>query len=113
MKERFYKMRKERVIINQVEFTVKHISSDDLYKMAQHVIRNSKSLDDCYKKPSVIKESIYREWKAWSMDVKNLYTFDVDTYNTNVFTLSGVLEYSFGMVEVIHITPTKHILYTA
>lgn len=105
-------MKKETRTINQVDFTVKHISADELYKMGEYVIRNTKSLDDCYKRPSVYKECVYKGWKLWASDVDNIYTFDVDTYNTNIFTLSGVIEYSFGKIEVIHITPTKKILYT-
>lgn len=103
---------KEQKIINDKVFDVKHISSDELYKMAQYIIQNVKSLDDCYKTPSIRKQQIYDSWMKWSDLVTGLYTFDVDTYNINVFTLSGVIEYSFGMIEVIHITPTKNILYT-
>lgn len=102
---------KEHKQINGVVFEVKHVG-DELWKTAAQVVKRVKSLDDCYDRPSQAKQDIYDMWVRWSQAVTDLYTFDVDTYNTNVFTLSGVLEYSHGMVEVIHITPTKHILYT-
>lgn len=104
---------KEQKQINGVMFDVKHITPDALHKMACYTISHVKSLDDCYNNPSGTKRVIYSGWINWSLDVKYLSCFDVDTYNTNMFTLSGVLEYSQGMVEVIHITPTKNILYTA
>ena len=104
---------KEQRTINEVTFTVKHISPDELHKMACYTVSKVKSLDDCYDRPSQTKKDIYNYWMRWSQSVTDLYTFDVDTYNTSVFTLSGVIEYTHGMVEVIHITPTKHILYTA
>lgn len=103
---------KEQKQINGVVFDIKHITPDELHKLASYTISNVKSLDDCYKRPSYAKQYIYNMWLEWSQAVTDLYTFDVDTYNSNVFTLSGVLEYSYGMVEVIHVTPTKHILYT-
>ena len=102
---------KEHKQINGVVFEVKHVG-DELWKTASQVVKRVKTLDDCYNRPSQIKKDIYDMWMEWSQAVTDLYTFDVDTYNTNVFTLSGVLEYSHGMVEVIHITPTRHILYT-
>ena len=112
MKERYRNMKEQRTI-NGVVFDVKHISPEELHKMACYTVNKVKSLDDCYQRPSRTKQDIYDTWLRWSNAVTDLYTFDVDTYNTNVFTLSGVLEYAFGMIEVIHITPTKHILYTA
>lgn len=104
---------KEQKQINGVVFEVKHITPSELHQMACYTVSKVKALDDCYERPSQTKKDIYDMWIRWSQSVTDLYTFDVDTYNTNVFTLSGVLEYSHGMVEVIHITPTKHILYTA
>lgn len=103
---------KEQKIINGAVFDVKHISPEELHQKARYTVNKVKSLDECYKVPSIRKQHIYDMWIRWSNAVTDLYTFDVDTYNTMMFTLSGVLEYSFGMVEVIHITPTKNILYT-
>ena len=104
---------KEHKTIQGVDFEVKHLSPDDLHKLACSVVSRVKSLDDCYKRPSYSKQYIYNMWMEWSNNVVDMYTFDIDTYNTHIFTLSGVIEYSFGMVEIIHITPTRHILYTA
>lgn len=103
---------KEQKMIHGVVFDVKHVTPNELHQMAQRIISNVKTLDECYQRPSIIKRAIYNTWFDWFESLVDMYSFGIDTYNTNVFTLSGVLEYSFGMVEVIHITPTKHILYT-
>ncbi len=101
---------KEHKTINGVVFEVHHIQGS-VDCMADNVIRHSKRLHDCYSRPSQTKIAIYNDWMSWARGVENLYTFDVDTYNSNIFTLSGVIE-SDKNIEVIHITPTKHILYT-
>lgn len=103
---------KEQKVINGVVFDVKHIAPNELHQKAQYTISHVKLLDECYQRPSITKRAIYNTWFNWFESVEYMYSFGVDTYNTNVFTLSGVLEYSHGMIEVIHITPTKHILYT-
>lgn len=102
---------KETRTINNVVFEVKHVGVD-IWKTATQVIRRVKPLDECYNKPSMRKQNIYREWIEWAYATEDIYTFDVDTFNSNIFTLSGVIEYSNGLVEVVHITPTRHILYT-
>lgn len=105
---------KETRTINNVVFEVKHVG-DEIWKTATQVIKRVRPLDECYSKPSMRKQHIYREWVEWAYATEDIYTFDVDTYNTyntNIFTLSGVIEYINGSVEVVHITPTRHILYT-
>ena len=101
---------RETKSINGVTFQVYHVEGN-IEQMASDVIRRSKRLHDCYDRPSARKLIIYNEWMKWGRGVENLYTFDIDTYNTNIFTLSGVIE-NDDSIEVIHITPTKHILYT-
>lgn len=73
--------------INGVEFET-HKS-----KLPQDLIYNhkTKTLWQCYEKPSKIKESIYYDWLEWFDQTENVYSFGITSYNVFNFTLGGIL----------------------
>lgn len=75
------------------------------------IVTSSKSIDDCYKKPSGIKRIIYTDWVNWSIECDKVYGFGIRSYNTNIFTLQGYVmfnEYSYGILDI---TPTHNYIW--
>ena len=73
-----------------------------------------RSLTDCYKKPSVLKQSIYSNWVHWLIALNDSTTdmrfgpMSVLTYNTNVFTLGcDVYNNSNQLIGQIYISPKR------
>ena len=58
-----------------------------------------------YTRPSQIKIGIYRYWENWANE-NNITLFGIQSYNTNMFTLSGIT-YIDGTFYDIYITKTR------
>lgn len=58
-----------------------------------------------YNSPSQIKIDIYRYWENWASE-NNIESFGIQSYNTNMFTLSGIT-YIDGTFYDIYITKTR------
>ena len=58
-----------------------------------------------YARPSQIKIGIYRYWENWASE-NNIELFGIQSYNTNMFTLSGIT-YIDGTFYDIYITKTR------
>lgn len=78
-----------------------------------------RELNDCYKKPSVFKQSIYSDWVDWLIELNNSATdmrfgpMSVLTYNVNVFTLGcDVYNKSNQLIGQIYISPTRQEFWT-
>lgn len=52
---------------------------------------NTRSIWDCYDKPSKIKEEIYEEWRNWFVRDCDSYLFGVCSYNGHFFTINGLI----------------------
>lgn len=79
-----YKKWKREVIINGRTFTLKKAKVELCPQFAMRDLR------ECYKKPSIAKQSIYEDWLEWYMKEDNnfiLKHFSVNSYNVNMFTL--------------------------
>lgn len=73
-----------------------------------------RSLTDCYKKPSALKQSIYRDWVNWLIELNNITTdmhfgpMSVLSFNTCVFTLGcDVYNDVNQLIGQIYISPTR------
>lgn len=74
----------------------------------------SRSLTDCYKKPSVLKQTIYGNWVNWLIELNDTATdmhfgpVSVLSYNTSVFTLGcDVYNNNRQLIGQIYISPTR------
>ena len=67
-----------------------------------------RTLQDCYKKPSVKKQKIYNDWKKWAEE-NDVMSFGVSGYNSYVFSLNGIIVYEM-IKYYIYITPTRNTL---
>lgn len=102
-------MRKDKLVeINgrRFEYNEKHLTMDDLCNIAHR----TKRLTECYAKPSIAKVEIYNNWQKWFFELSNAFYFGIDTYNSNIFTLTFIIEdvELFGNPVsdyVVHITP--------
>ena len=101
---------KREVIINDRAFTLKKVRGE-LY--SNFVTRD---LRECYKNPSIAKQSIYDNWFEWYMKEDNnfiLKHFSVDSYNCQVFTLRcDVYGMNNEFLGRIHITKTRQEFWT-
>lgn len=73
-------------------------------------------LEDCYKKPSVTKMSIFSYWAEFflaNFPIKNHYGYSleygVNSYNSQIFTFDAVYRTPTATLH-FHITPTHHYL---
>ena len=72
-------------------------------------INTRRTLHDVYKKPSTLKVAIYNDWINWfnccSENANDFIT--VESYNTNFFTLSGVVTINDG-TYIIKVTASHN-----
>lgn len=73
-----------------------------------------RALNDCYKKPSVLKQSIYSDWANWLIELNNsaidmrFGPMSVLTYNAHVFTLGcDVYNNNNQLIGQIYISPAR------
>ena len=106
--------------INGINFEV--ISPRELERTQERYLdlyfAESKSLKDCYEKPSHIKELIYSEWHNWFCDeitkkcFEDMVWLGVRSYNGWMFTL-GACVCMNGIDYIMEITPTHNRLIQA
>ena len=110
-------MAKEKVLLNGVEFEVKHVGKDNFYEMMLETLADVKPLEECYKRPSYAKQYIYNMWCEWFNSLDNgyrLYFYGVNSFNTHMFTLKCTIESLVDSADaVLYITKTKHVMYVA
>ena len=101
---------KKEVIINGRSFVLKKAKGELHPKFATRYLR------ECYKNPSIAKQSIYDNWFEWYLGGDNNYTlkhFSVNTYNTQMFTLScDVYNMENEFIGCIYISKTKQEFWT-
>lgn len=98
---------KKYIELNNVTFEVKKVKS----KLRPLRLRD---LSDCYKKPSVIKLSIYDDWANWLMELNDISTdlhfhpMTVLSYNSMMFTLGcDVYNNENKSIGQLYITKTR------
>ena len=92
--------------IGNKTFTVQH---SKYAKVSNLLYASGRTLDDCYTRPSATKQSIYWDWLMWAND-NNVQYFGVRSYNSNMFTLQGMVEID-GLYYILEITPTRNTAY--
>ena len=70
---------------------------------------SGRTLKECYTKPSATKQEIFNEWLKWSEE-NNVQCFGVCSYNTNIFTLDGLIKIN-DTLYYLYITPSRKELY--
>lgn len=79
---------KQYIKLNNEVFEVKKVKGE-LYSS-----KEVRRLDDCYSKPSIIKQHIYNDWLKWykvtnmNEPFYNLRHFTINSYNSMMFTLA-------------------------
>lgn len=68
-----------------------------------------RDLSDCYARPSVVKQAIYDNWSRWFVYC-NSTQFGVRSYNTNMFTIEGIVEHE-GTTYYVYISKTREEIY--
>lgn len=101
---------KKEVIINGRTFTLKKAKGE------LRPIFITRDLFECYKKPSIAKQSIYEDWLDWYMKEDSnfiLKHFSVDSYNCQMFTLRcDVYGMNNEFLGHIYITKTRQEFWT-
>ena len=104
------------MVIGNIDFKEKKLKSyDELDKLriiTNLILRTSPriTLDDCYKKPSETKKSIYKSWEDWWLHTEEVHNLSIRSFNSNIFTLEAL--YDDGNIRgIIIITPTKNEIY--
>lgn len=108
---------KKYIELNNKTFVVKKVKGE-LHSLEY------KTLTDCYKKPSDIKRSIWRQWGSWLLqvdkkvdrNVTNMWfgSLVVVSYNCMMFTLGcNVYNNDFKLIGYLYITKTRQELWLA
>lgn len=103
---------KRYIELNNETFVVKKVKGE------LHPIKEVRTLDNCYAKPSDTKRAIYNEWFKWYLSVDSpVYEIDnmtVHTYNVNMFTIRMDVfdRKTHEFIGYIYITKTRHEFWT-
>ena len=101
---------KQYIELNNRKFEVK---KSKIELRPNFVIRD---LYECYKKPSIAKQSIYDDWLEWYKEENNnfiLKHFSVNSYNVNMFTLiCDVYSMNNEFLGRIYISKTRQEFWT-
>ena len=95
---------KQYITINYERFELKKAT------VKGRPIYHALDIFDAYERPSYRKQCIFREWKKWAYD-SEVYNFGINSYNTNIFTLTGQWDSDDGTEYYLYITPTKQEAY--
>lgn len=95
---------KQIININGAEFEIKGAKRISLVESLTY-----KNLENCYSKPSNIKQSIYNDWmyKLIQNYDTTVYKYGINSYNTSMFTLHCYLEFN-NTKFYLYITKTKN-----
>ena len=76
---------KRYIELNNETFEVKKIKGE------LHPMKEVRTLDDCYVKPSAIKKAISSDWFNWYLTVDSpdyeIVNMTIQSYNANMFTI--------------------------
>ncbi len=98
--------------LNNKTFEIKKVKGNS------HPLR-LRDLSDCYKKPSVFKQSIYSDWATWVIELNKIATdmhfqpMTVVSYNSMMFTLGcDVYNNEYQLIGQLYITKTRQEFWT-
>lgn len=103
---------KKYVELNNETFEVKKVKGE-LYPM-----KEVRTLEDCYARPSDAKKAIYNDWFNWYLTVDSplyeIVNMSIQSYNVNMFTIRmdvfNVKTHEF--IGYIYITKTRQEFWT-
>ena len=96
----------KEIYLNGHRFEVKRSKYANVESLSRYAGR---TIYDCYSRPSSTKLSIYKEWKEWAY-LNDIMYFGVRSYNINMFTLQGLVEYNEN-TYMLDITPSHNYAY--
>lgn len=107
-----------KLSINGVDFQV--IKPRDMITMNEkwydEFFKDSKSLQDCYTKPSSSKQFIFNKWFNWWSEccttglIQDRHWLGVTSFNCRMFTIGAVFEYN-NIRYIMHVTKSSNKLY--
>lgn len=95
-------MKKQYMIVNGIEFTVKK----PLGRLVLTCDFN-RDLNDCYVHPSSRKQAIWRNWLYWARMLPGSCQLAVSSFNCNFFTIMGLWCREDGKKYFLYITKTR------
>ena len=99
-------MKRKNITIGNKDFTITNKTTTAVpFIMYRFGKLTERTLNECYTRPSKTKQAIYKEWVQWANE-NNAKRFGVCSYNTNIFTLDGLIKIGTDMYY-IYITPTR------
>ncbi len=102
---------KKYVKLNNETFEVKEAKGD------LHPMKEVRTLEDCYARPSAIKKAIWNEWFNWYLSVEStkyqIVNMSIQSYNAHMFTLRcDVYNMNNEFIGCIYITKTRQEFWT-
>lgn len=104
---------KRYIELNNVTFKVRHFKGE-LYPM-----KEVRTLDDCYAKPSDIKKAIWNDWFDWYLSTDSadyqIVKMTIQSYNTCMFTIRmDVFDTkTYEFIGCLYITKTSNEFWLA
>lgn len=104
---------KQYIELNNVTFEVKKAKGE------VHPMKEVRTLENCYARPSKAKKAIWNEWFNWYLSVEStmyqIVNITIQSYNTNMFTIRmdvfDIKKYEF--LGYIYITKTRQEFWLA
>ena len=103
---------KQYIELNNVTFKVKKVKGE------LHPMKEVRTLEDCYAKPSAIKKAIYNDWFNWYLTVDSpdyqIVNMSIHSYNVKMFTICmDVFDTkTYGFIGCLYISKTRHEFWT-
>lgn len=103
---------KHYIKLNNVTFEIKKVKGE------LHPMKEVRTLEDCYAKPSAIKKAIYNDWFNWYLTVDSpdykIGNMSIHSYNVMMFTICmNVFDTkTHGFIGCLYITKTRQEFWT-
>ena len=103
---------KKYIELNNESFEVKKVKGE------LHPMKEVRTLEDCYQRPSDAKKAIYNGWFNWYLSVESLkyqiVNMSIQSYNVNMFTIRmDVFDTkTYEFIGCIYITKTRQEFWT-
>lgn len=99
--------------LNNETFEVKKVKGE------LHPIKEVRTLEDCYARPSEAKKEIYKQWYNWYLSVDSpkyqIVNMTINSYNANMFTICmDVFDTkTYEFIGQLYITKTRQEFWLA
>lgn len=86
-------------------------------KCELHPMKEVRTLENCYARPSGIKKAIWNEWFNWYLSVESpkyqIVNMSIESYNPKIFTIRmDVFTKKYKFIGYIYITKTRQEFWT-